>query len=547
MSAQRRWISVAAAIGLTLCVWVAPASANNYTPSGTIVAESGFRPDTNGYSFPNYGNEDNPQNLDVNGMQKLFGAGVCAGGNGGADCTLTPPAVAWKDVQNKGMGGGHCEGFAISSSLFYAGLGEPSTPEPFGAGTVPALSLSGNAALQAHIAYTFVFQFMPSVSTAKVNGSPAEVLAALAAALPSKEPLVLGVYKRGLKDGHAITPLAIEDRGDGKFAVLVYDNNFPNAIREVDIDQNANTWNYTASTNPSEQASVYEGDASSHTLEIEYAKNGLGVQPCPFCGGGGSAKAAPKGLAAGDSQMGQLFWEGNPRDGQHSEVSIVDNDGNVAGSIGSGEDSELISDIPGVEVVPVKLGIETADTGVDVWNESPPPVFNVPEDLRFQLDFNGDGLDGSADEGFSLVRDGVTFTLDDLNLDQGDDQQVEIGSKGLSIANAADHNIAPTLSYADLAGGDGYEVTVRTNGLDADSTLDLTAKPGQRRLKLNFDASGDDDARVTTVVTHTDENGDVDKAHSRPTTIDGGETETLSYSNKALRHGTLEFHHPPAS
>ena len=358
---RRPLISTAAALSLTLCVGVSPAIGNNYTPSGTIVAESGFRPDTNGYSFPNYGNEDNPQNLDVAGMQKLFGGAVCVGGAGGGDCTLTPAARAWKEAQNKGMGGGHCEGFAISSSLFYAGLGEPPTPSPFGADTVPALSLAGNTGLQAQIAYTFVFQSLHSVSTTKVNGSPTEVLAALSAALPSKEPLVLGVYKRGFKGGHAITPLAIEDRGEGKFAVLVYDNNFPNTIREVDIDQSTDTWNYTASTNPSESASAYEGDASSKTLEVEYAKNGLGVQPCPFCAGG-SSKVAPKGLAA-EAQKAQLLWEGDPRDGQHSEVTIVDGDGNVAGSTGSGEDSELTSEIPGVEVAPVKLG---GDTGVDV-------------------------------------------------------------------------------------------------------------------------------------------------------------------------------------
>ena len=87
--------------------------------------------------------------------------------------------------------------------------------------------------------------------------------------------MVLGRLQARLHGGHAITPLAIEDRGEDKFAVLVYDNNFPNTIREVDIDTAANTWNYTASTNPSEEAALYEGDASTKTLEVEYARNGL--------------------------------------------------------------------------------------------------------------------------------------------------------------------------------------------------------------------------------------------------------------------------------
>jgi hypothetical protein len=517
----------------------ASASANPYTPSGTIVAESGFRPDTNGYSFPNYGNENDPQNLDAAAMVKLFGAGVCVGEVQEGTCTLTPAARTWKEAQNKGMGGGHCEGFAISSSLFYAGLGDPSTPTPFGAATVPALSIDGNKALQAQIAYTFVFQFLPALSTTKVNGSPTEVLAALSAALPSKEPLVLGVYKRGFKGGHAITPLAIEDRGDGKVAVLVYDNNFPDTIREVDIDQNANTWNYVASTNPSEQAAVYEGDASSKTLEVEYARNGLGTQPCPFCGGGGGGgRAEHRGLASEADQPAQLLWEGDPRDGRHSEVTIVDGDGNVAGITGSGDDAEIINEIPGVDVVPSKLG---GDQLVDVFNESAAPVFDLPQDLSFEVDFNARGLDGRTDEGFSLVRDGVTFTLDDLRLESDDDQQVEIGSRNLAMENAADHDVSPTLGYDDVAGGKGYEVTVRTSGLDADSTLDLTAKPGQHRLRLDLDAGGDDDAKVTAVVSRTGDDGEVKKARTRPTTIDAGDNGTVSYSDKALRDGKLEL------
>lgn len=541
-AAGRRLIAVAAVAVAALLAWVAPASANNYTPSGTIVADSNFRPDANGYSFPNYGNEGNPQNLDVNGMQKIFGSAVCVGGGSGDGCTLTPAARAWKEKQNAGMGGGHCEGFAITSSFFYAGVGDPSTPTPFGADTVPALSLNGNSALQAHIAYAFVLQFLPSLSTTKVNGSPTDVVAALSAGLPSHEPMVLGVYQRGFKGGHAITPLAIEDRGEGQIAILVYDNNFPNTVRAVNVDTNANTWNYTASTNPSESASLYEGDAESKTLEVEYARNGLGTQPCPFCGGEG-AKARADG-----EPSAQLLWDGDPRDGQHSEVSIVDDDGNTAGCSGTGEDRECVSEIPGVELIAPKAGGDEGggdeggtDTGVDVWNQSAPPVFDLPETLKFAVELDASDLEDKADEGFSVVRGGVTVSLDDLRLEEGDEQQVEVDGNGLAMENGSDHSVSPTLSYGDVAGGDGYEVTVRTSGLDEDSTLDLTAKPGQRRLKLDFEAGEDDDAKVTTVVTRTDADGDEKKAKTKPMTLDGGEDGTLSYSDKAIRDGKLEL------
>jgi hypothetical protein len=176
-----------------------------------------------------------------------------------------------------------------------------------------------------------------------------------------------------------------------------------------------------------------------------------------------------------------------------------------------------------------------------VFNESAPPVFDVPQGLDFRVAFNADNLDDSADEGISVVRDGVTFTLDDLRLDQGDEQQLEIGAQDMAMENDSDHNVAPTLGYDDVTGANGYEVSVRTSGLDASSTLDLVAKPGQHRLKLDLDAAGDEDAKVTAVVSRTDGDGEVEKAKTRPTKIDGGEHGTISYSDKALRDGKIEL------
>jgi hypothetical protein len=310
-------------------------------------------------------------------------------------------------------------------------------------------------------------------------------------------------------------------------------------IREVDIDRNANTWNYKASTNPGEQADLYEGDESTRTLEIEYARNGLGTQPSPFCGGGGGAERKPARAARDEAGGGQaqLFWQGDARDGQHSDVTIADEDGNTAGCTGSGDDRECTSDIPGVDLVPVKA----EEGGVDVWNESSPPMFDLPADLPFEVDFDAQDLDGSADEGISLVRDGVSFTLDDLHLKEGDEQQVNVGDKDIAMDNGSDHPINPTIGYDDLTSGDGYEVTVRATGIDSDAELDLTARPGRRALQLDFDGSGREDVRVITTVTRTSADGDVDKARSRPTTIDGGDGGRLSYGKRAFRDGKLEL------
>src|ERR1700730_6606909 len=56
----------------------------------SLVADSGFRPQADGYVFANYANSAARPNLDSGEMQLLFGNGVCAGFAGGV-CVLSPP------------------------------------------------------------------------------------------------------------------------------------------------------------------------------------------------------------------------------------------------------------------------------------------------------------------------------------------------------------------------------------------------------------------------------------------------------------------------
>jgi hypothetical protein len=59
-----------------------------------LVADSGFRPPADGYSFANYPNVATRPNLGVDEMRRLFGDGVWAAAAGGI-CVLSPPALAW--------------------------------------------------------------------------------------------------------------------------------------------------------------------------------------------------------------------------------------------------------------------------------------------------------------------------------------------------------------------------------------------------------------------------------------------------------------------
>src|SRR4051794_14075429 len=52
----------------------AAATYDSYSPTGTIVADDGFRPWEHGFSFQNYGNDGGPQNMVAENMSDLFGA-----------------------------------------------------------------------------------------------------------------------------------------------------------------------------------------------------------------------------------------------------------------------------------------------------------------------------------------------------------------------------------------------------------------------------------------------------------------------------------------
>ncbi|MBC8098599.1 MAG: hypothetical protein H7Y11_04095, partial [Armatimonadetes bacterium] len=83
---------------------------------GTVLADTGFRPQQHGFSFANYGNETNPVNLTPQTMQKVFGDTVCKAIQAGA-CVLTASSQAWMTQRNEEMEGGHCEGMAALSKL----------------------------------------------------------------------------------------------------------------------------------------------------------------------------------------------------------------------------------------------------------------------------------------------------------------------------------------------------------------------------------------------------------------------------------------------
>ena len=324
----------------------------SYEPSGDIVADNGFRPDTDGFGVENYGN-CGQTNLTPGAMSGLFGAQqVCLSGRG-ADCQLDPAAEKWMEVTNEQMAGGHCMGFSVTALRFYSGNLSSSD---YGADSTFDLDVANNRQLESAIAAGWVYQFLPRVTDQELTGPPNAILQAIVDGLRKDGSNRSEAYSNGgplytikifnADGGHAITPYAVEDKGDGKFAVLVYDNNYPGITRAVEFDTNANTWSYNAATRPDlPEAPSYPGDAG-HPYKMRLDATLRARRPrsrstsrtprTPAPGIAGSA-----GSATLDNQISLL---GNPSN--HAHLLIRDSQGRVTGLV----KGKMVNQIPGVQV-----------------------------------------------------------------------------------------------------------------------------------------------------------------------------------------------------
>jgi hypothetical protein len=333
-----------------------------------MVADGGFRPSRDGYVFANYVNQAGRPNLGSTEMRRLFGDAVCAVFDGGV-CVLSPPALAWMQQQNAGMAGGHCFGFSVSALLLWAGLSDPSQ---FGAAAVPRLGIAGNPLLAREIAYGHTFQVLESVVGAQVSSSPRAVLEALMSGLGRGGALyTLGVINADGWGGHAVTPYAVQRLARDRYAILVYDNNFPRKARKVLVNTKTDTWSYRAAVNPRAPASLYKGSAATGSLLLLPARPGLGVQPCGFC-----SPAIVPTTAAITAAPGRTRADRVPRQAIRLQTSgpvsarllITDARGRRIGFARG----RLVNEIPGARIVRVFVA------GARTWLQRLEPQYEVP-------------------------------------------------------------------------------------------------------------------------------------------------------------------------
>jgi len=481
----------------------------NYKPSGRLIADTGFRPPADGFAFENYGITDATHDLTPAAVEQLFGKEVCASGSG-VSCELIPPARAWMEEENDAMRAGHCFGMALSASRFY---GRQLYPEGFGGQSPAQLALTGNAPLQRTIAQGSALQELPSIRHKALAGTPNEILDHMVAGMTARKPLyVLGLFRADGGGGHAVTPYAVEDRGDGRFAVLVYDNNYPGITRAVSFDRHANAWKFVAQSNPGDPQQIYAGQHHESNLALYPGVTPRGTVPCPFCNGANRSKSEK-----GAQQYNEIALEGDATN--HAHVVITDARGRTTGYV----NGKVVNEIPGAEVMR-RLNNKT-------WKEDAEPVYYVPANRPVSVLVDGRSLRRPVVERLEFIGPGDRVAIEGIALRRGEHIRANFAGDGSSVSLRTDpaHDESPLLRVGIEDAPDSYDFALKAKRLTGGSKLNVRLdKPN---YQFDIDTHG-----VKKAATYDVRFGRYDLAFERMTPTG---TMTFRHPNLLLPAGTI--------
>jgi hypothetical protein len=412
-------------------------------------AKATFSPKANGFKFENYGNDEGYENLGPAELRRMFGDKVCADLEADGSCILAPAAKAWMEEQNKGMSGGHCEGFAALALLFHLGK---ANVKDFGGERAFDLDIAGNAKLQREIAYWFVTQNVPPMANAEIKTlTPVQVVEKLDLELKSgKESYTLGVYQPGYADGHATTAYGVVDKGDGVSWILHYDNNFPGEEKHVEVDRTKNTWKYFTAANPAEPGMEYRGDAETFTLTIAPTSVRTSPMQCPFCGDLEADKPA--------SGSREIFLDGL------GDLLVTDESGHHLGHA----NGKLVNDIPGASIANYRSRTRAA---------THEPVYSVPAGKKLTVTLDGTVVNKPENTDVVMVGPGYTMGVHGIKLDPNQKDTLEFSADWSEVSYATQGDETPVVSFGVETPGPDFlflfKVTGEAGGQKLDLALDL--------------------------------------------------------------------------
>ena len=292
------------------------------------------------------------------------------------------------------------------------------------------------------------------------------------------------VLQRDGEGGHAVTPFAVRDDGDGTYEILVYDNNHPGLTRSIAVNRAADTWTYNASTNPSDPESKYDGDATTKSLMLFPTSPGLPPQPSAYAdrdvpkpGSVGALVAPAHGVAT------EVFLDAAVDSGAH--LLITDDAGHQTGYLDGGQ----VNQIPGA-VIQEQL--------LDDPQENAEPDYTIPSGVHFTVTLDGTGEQAREAAGVDIIGDAYDLAVQGIRLAPGTQQTVTPAVDGSTLAYTSPDAQSPTLSL-----GASYPASFYTFTVDASTTgpgtvtADLPLDTGQ--FSVNESSSGSDSSLTASV------------------------------------------------
>jgi len=433
--------------------------------SGTAMPDWGFRPNPNGFNFPNRGTSRAGEmpvtaRLEPDAMRRFFGPTVCEGGNATGTCRLLPTVRQWMDTENDGANAGNCEGYTVLAGMMYAGLINPMT---FGGANAFALPL--NETVERELVFWALSQSTvdPMVAPSR-SMSPREFLTHLTAEFArgrTFQGTSLGVFAP--VGGHALLPYAIRRRSDTVSEVLVYDNNHPNTERFVVIDTAANTWTYRAALNASMPDAEWTGNAEQYPLAIRDIGPRL-MLPHP------STAWQNRSMDGGATNRVQINTVGG------GQISVVDA---MNRRTEFSSEGRYVTQIPGSAVALRAPGSLNR----------PAPSFSVPRMTPLTVTLDGSVLSRRTPTEVLFQGQGWTLEVDDINLDpmQRDTLVLQPGQPDLLYrAGSAE---TPILALAYQTEQDDFLIEVRTVGMSPGQNIRLAANFATNSVRVSFDGS----------------------------------------------------------
>ena len=470
---------VLAALLVALLAPAARAADSDYVPTGPIVADNGFRPPVDGFQFPNYGSVRGILEIGTNEMRALYGDGVCAT-LASNSCKLSPPAQQKRNELNAQLAGGHCFGFSVVSLMLFKQQFTPQRIRVLGQGQSPTFRflIGGNKSLQRELARAWATQLSPTVERDSLLAAPSRVVRRLIAGLSdttSGETYTAVIFQPDGSGGHAITPYAVEDRGNGRYAILVYDNNWPGITRPLFVDTQRETWSYEASVNPGVPESRYAGNRRTKTFGIVPTTATTGTQPCTFC-----RRSRGSARAAGDqgAPMVEITLSGTPAD--HAHLLIRDRKNRRLGYLGK----RFVNQIPGAQVV--------RPVSADLFQDDPEPVYRVPAPVAASLLITIDGRTQKkrAKQSLSVIGPGSVAAIEEIELDPGQRNVVRIADDARRVSYQTDRGQAQSPIVVIGRDGATSDDLFAAKTVSAEGGSQLNFLLDERRGQLRFGTRG---------------------------------------------------------